>query len=210
MKPESIVYSVAGICFGIILGWVLATQQIGRSAPAVSQPAASQSQAQGQAAGGGNGQKQTPVLDEARVQALTTIVTNDPANAGAAVQLGNTYFDAEKYDDAIKWYQQALKIEPNNADASTDLGVSYYYTNRPDEALKQFESSLKMDPKHAKTWLNQGIVLAFGKQDLQGAAAAWKKVVEIAPNSPEGQAAQRGLEGIAAARGGTTPPTTNQ
>ena len=65
--------------------------------------------------------------------------------------------------------------------------------------------------RHTKTYLNQGIVLAFGKQDLSGAEAAWRRVIELAPNSPEGQAAQRGLEGIAAARG--TPggaPTTNQ
>ena len=33
MKAESIVYAVAGMCFGILLGWVIATQQAG-SAPA--------------------------------------------------------------------------------------------------------------------------------------------------------------------------------
>jgi tetratricopeptide (TPR) repeat protein len=128
------------------------------------------------------------------------------------VQLANTYFDAERYSDAIKWYEQALKLDPKNPDASTDLGVSYYYSNRTDDALKQFDKSLQMDPKHTKTLLNQGIVLAFGKQDLQGAEAAWKKVVEIAPNSPEGQAAKRGLDGIAAAHQGAPGggPATNQ
>ena len=47
--------------------------------------------------------------------------------------LANTYFDAERYDDAIKWYQEALKLDPKNPDASTDLGVSYYYSGRTDE-----------------------------------------------------------------------------
>ena len=42
-------------------------------------------------------------------------------------------------------------------------------------------------------------MLAFGKQDLAGAQAAWKQVVELAPDSPEAQAAQRALEGVAAA-----------
>ena len=74
------------------------------------------------------------------------------------------------------------------------------------EALKQFDYSLSLDPKHTKTLLNQGIVLAFAKQDLDGAASAWKKVVAIAPQSQEGQAAQRGLDGIAASRSGGTPP----
>jgi hypothetical protein len=47
--------------------------------------------------------------------------------------------------------------------------------------------------------LNQGLVLAFGKQDLAAAEAVWKNLVAIAPESPEGQAARRALEGIAAA-----------
>ena len=43
---------------------------------------------------------------------------------------------------------------------------------------------------------------AFGKQDFTGAAQAWQQVVDLAPNSPEGQAAKKGLEGIKSAQGG--------
>jgi len=193
MKAESIVFAIAGMCFGVILGWVLKTQQAGPAAPVAvaAQPAAAQPAEA----------SQTPVLDEARVQSLQTILTSDPKNAGALVQLGNTYFDAQRYPDAIKYYEQALEITPNNVDASTDLGVSYYYSNRADDALKQFETSLKIDPKHSKTLLNKGIVLAFGKQDLDGAAAVWNDVVKLAPGSLEAEAAARGLEGISASRG---------
>ena len=80
--------------------------------------------------------------------------------------------------------------------------MSLYYTNKADEALAQFEHSLKINPKHTKTLLNKGIVLAFGKQDLKAAAAEWEKVVTLAPDSPEGQAARRALEGVAAAHAG--------
>ena len=198
MKAESIVYAIAGMCFGIILGWIIATEQPGRTqASAPAQETAAQTQAP--PSGGG---QQAKALDEARVQQLTTILNSDPKNAGAMVQLGNTYFDAERYADAIGWYEKSLVIDPKNPDASTDLGVSYYYSGRPDDALKQFEKSLQIDPRHTKTLLNKGIVLAFGKQDLSGASDAWRKVVELAPNSPEAQAAQRGLEGITAAQTG--------
>jgi tetratricopeptide (TPR) repeat protein len=209
MKAESIVYTIAGMCFGIILGWIIATQQPAPAAPPAPEATAGSQQQQAPADGA---QPQAKVLDEARVQQLTTILNSDPTNAGAAVQLGNTYFDAERYTEAIQWYEKALTLDPKDANASTDLGVSYYYTNRPDDALKQFEVSLRIDPKHTKTLLNQGIVLAFGKQDLNGAAAAWQKVVDLAPGSPEAQAAQRGLEGIAASRNSPQPggPATNQ
>ncbi|MBI3050265.1 MAG: tetratricopeptide repeat protein [Acidobacteria bacterium] len=199
MKAESIVFAVAGMCFGVILGWVIGAQQAGRPAA----PAAAQTAPAGQGT-----TRQAPPLDEARVQALMTVIKNDPKNGGAAVQLGNTYFDAERYEDAIKWYEEGLRLDPKNPDASTDLGISYYYAGQTDRALQQFEESLKIDPRHTKTMLNKGVVLAFGKQDLAGAEAAWKQVVALAPDSPEGQAARRALEGIAAAghpRPGTTP-----
>lgn len=197
MKPDAIAYVVAGMCFGVILGWVIGTEQAGRAGAR----AATSLQAPDQS---GAGQRQTPQLDSRRVEELEALLERDPQNADAAVELANTYFDAERWEDAIRWYERALQLDPNNANASTDLGVSYYYTNRPDHALKQFDYSLKLDPKHTKTLLNKGIVLAFGKQDLQAAAEQWKKVVELAPDSPEGQAARRALEGIAAAHAGQT------
>jgi tetratricopeptide (TPR) repeat protein len=199
MKSESVVFAVAGMCFGVILGWVLATQQAPRdtAAPAAQAPAASDTGAQ----------RPPPALDEARVQELTATIQKEPQNAAAQAQLANAYFDAERWDDAIQWYERSLKIDPANPNVSTDLGVSYYYTNRTEEALTQFERSLKIDPNHTKTLLNKGIVLAFGKQDLAAAAEEWKKVVTLAPDSPEGQAARRALEGVAAAhREGSAAP----
>jgi tetratricopeptide (TPR) repeat protein len=205
MKPDSIAYVVAGMCFGIILGWVIGTQQARSAATAIA-PAAAPAQTQSAAPA----ERQPPALDEATVTSLTAAIAEDPKNADAMVRLGNTYFDAEKFDEAITWYQNALKIDPSNADASTDLGVSYFYTDRPDHALAQFEQSLKIDPKHTKTMLNKGIVLAFGKQDIRAASEEWKKVVTLAPDSAEGQAARKMLEGVASAPHAGEPATANQ
>jgi len=190
MKPESIVLTVAGMCFGVILGWVLATVNINRSAP-VAAPVAAASQE----APAGN-DRQPSQLDEAQVQALTTILKNDPNNAGAAAQLAETYFKAERMDDAIKWYREALRLNPKNVDASTQLGMSYFIAQGADPALAQLEHSLQMQPNHPRTLLSKGIVLWRGKNDLAGAAAVWRKLVEVAPDSAEAQAAKQGLQAI--------------
>ena len=193
MKTESIAFGVAGILFGLIAGWIIGTQQAalapqpaGQSARQADQPATS-----------------APVLDEAKVNAYRSVAEKDPANAESRIQLGNLYFDAERYDQAIEWYGQALKLAPKNVDVSTDLGVSYYYSNQPDKALAQFDQSLKLDPRHAKTILNVGVVKAFGKQDLQGAQAAWEQAIKLAPESPEGQAAKRLLDTLRSAHPAT-------
>jgi tetratricopeptide (TPR) repeat protein len=205
MKAESIALAVATAFFGVIVGWIIGSQQAGHSAP----PAAPAAVAQTQAAQPG----QTPKLvDEAEIQALKNAAASDPKNAGSRAQLGNLYFDAERYNDAVPWYEEALKLDPRNADVSTDLAVSFYYLNQIDRALKQFDYSLGINPKHAKTMLNQGIVRAFGKQDLEGAAAVWKRLIEMAPDSTEAQAAKRALDGLKSAHpdvgGGTATPKT--
>ena len=207
MRLDSVVYTVAGMAFGVILGWVIGSQQLGRTGTApTAQPPVAQS---APATGGGNaaGGRAAPVLDQARVDQLNATIQGNPKDVSAVVQLANVYFDAERWPDAISWYERALTLNPKDADVSTDLGVSYYYTNRTDEALKRFEESLRIDPKHTKTLLNKGIVLAFGKEDLKGAAVEWQKVVELAPGSPEGEAARRALEGVAAAHADQATPS---
>ena len=194
MKAESIVFAIAGSLFGLIVGWILGSQQTlssGRTAGPVPQQ-----QAAAQNPGGGAAASQPPLLDEGRVQAMRTVAEQNPKDPQPRVELGNMYFDAERYTDAITWYEDALKLKPTDPNVSTDLGVAYYYTNQPDRAVAQFEKSLQVDPKHTKTLLNMGIVKAFGKQDLNGAAAAWQQVVALAPDSPEGQAAKKALEGL--------------
>jgi tetratricopeptide (TPR) repeat protein len=199
MKSDAIAFGIAGIFFGLIAGWIIGSQQAGsRPGPpaAVQQPAP---------AAQGSGSQTTPaaVLDETQVNALKSVAGREPRNAVPRAQLGNLYFDAERYDEAIKWYTEALKLSPNDVNVSTDLGVCYYYVNRPDEALAQFDVSLKLDPKHPKTLLNVGIVRAFGKQDLQGASEAWQNVIKVAPGSPEAQAARRALDSLQSAHPAT-------
>ena len=129
---------------------------------------------------------------------------NNPEDVESRVALGNLYFDAHRFDQAIPWYEQALAVAPNNVDVSTDLGVSYYYMQQPGRAVAQFERSLDADPMHVKTHLNLGIVKSFGLQDLDGALTAWERVIEIAPDSVEAVAAQDALDRIGSVHGSET------
>jgi cytochrome c-type biogenesis protein CcmH/NrfG len=192
VSKEAVVTGVAGVFFGLLVGWIIGSQQgAGVTAPLAAVPATSQ-----QATGGAPA---APPLDEARAAAMKTTAQQNPSDAVTRVQLGNMYFDAGRFPEAAEWYEAALKIHPKDVNASTDLGIAYYYMNQPDKALLQFDRSLAIDPKHAKTLLNIGIVRAFGKQDLKGAAEAWQRVLLAAPGSDEARAAQQALEGVKSA-----------
>ena len=202
MKAESIVVGVAGALFGLLVGWIIGSQQLGpaRTASVAALPAA-------QMAPAGNQPPSPRPVDEARVQSLKTTAQGEPGNVQVRVDLGNLYFDAERFSEAVPWYTAALTVNPKSIDASTDLGICYYYLDEPDRALKQFDYSLSIDAKHAKTLLNQGIVRAFGKQDLTGAIAAWEKLHAISPDTEEGKAAKRALDSLKSAHpGGSASP----
>ena len=200
MKLESVIYAIAGIFFGLIAGWIIGSQQ----ASMAPRPSAPMTESAPPPASSGSvpGTPAPAILDDSQVQALRTVVDRDPKNAVARAQLGNLYYDAGRYPDAIKWYGESLALNPKDTSVSTDLGVSYYYNNQPDLAITQLEHSLQLDPKHTKALLNMGVVRAFGKQDLKGATDIWRRLVEIAPDSPEGRKAREALESLASAHAG--------
>ena len=205
MRSDSVVFGIAGIFFGVLVGWIIGSQQASGVAPVAAPAPAATSGAQG-------GQSSPPAFDETRAASLKATADRNPSDAETRVQLGDLYFDAERYDEATRWYEAALTVDPKNVNASTDLGIAYYYSNQPDRALAQFDRSLAIDPRHSKTLLNIGIVRAFGKQDLDGAEKAWQRVLDVAPSSPEAEVAKKGLDGLRSAHGqrggadGATPP----
>lgn len=190
MKKEALAFALSGTFFGLLVGWIIGSQQ--GQPPAPITPAATQSQpASGSAA--------SPAFDAARAADLERQANTRPNDAAVRAELGNLYFDGERYDHAATWYEASLKLDSSAVEVSTDLAVAYYYTQQADRALAQLDHSLKLDPAHLKTLLNQGIIRAFGKQDLKGAAESWQRVVAIAPTSEEGRRAQQGLDGLKAA-----------
>jgi tetratricopeptide (TPR) repeat protein len=199
MSKESVVFALAGAFFGLIVGWIIGSQNAAGRQPA---PVASVQPPAPQA--GASAEKPPPPFDEERARALELQAQRSPSDPAVRAELGNLFFDGERYDQAIRWYEESLRLNPRNVNVSTDLGVCYYYTNQPDRALAQFDRSLAIDPKHTKTILNVGIVRAWGKQDLTGAADAWQKVISLAPESPEARAARQALESMKAAHPGVS------
>jgi tetratricopeptide (TPR) repeat protein len=167
------VTGVAGVLFGVIVGYMLgANQQPAGSAPvAVTTPAAAPAS--------------TPVVNEQELQGYRNVLASDPKNLRANVDLANRLYDAGRYAEAIPYYQQAFALDPKNVNVSTDLATALYYAGRSDEALAQFERSLSIDPRHGQTLFNVGIVKRDGKNDVKGAIAAWERLLTTVPDYPD-------------------------
>ena len=116
-----------------------------------------------------------------QAEPLKARLQSNPRDVATLVELGNIYFDASQWTDAIGYYTRALNENPNNPNARTDMGIAYFYSGDPDRALKEFDRSLKTDPRHVQTLFNQGVVKLNGKNDPKGAIASWEQLLNIDP-----------------------------
>ena len=165
-----IVNALAILMLGLLGGYLIASQA-GRSTP----PAVASTTS---AVGG-----PTPtVLDEGMLRAYREILERDPKNLQAAVNAGNLLYDAQRYAEAIGFYQQAFALSPSDINICTDLGTALWYAGRADEALAQYDKSLAVNSTHPQTLFNVGIVKADGKHDYAGAIAAWEKLLSTNPD----------------------------
>lgn len=204
MTRDAIVFGVSGTMFGLLMGWIIGSQQAPRVVAPLPQSAANASAASNaQAAQQGPPE---PVLDERQAADLERAAKEQPKDAAVRATLADLYYDARRFPQAIQWYEASLAIDSKNVNVSTDLAAAYYYMNDFDRALRQIDHSLSIDRTHAKTLLNQGIILAFGKHDLAAAKASWEKVVATAPGTEEAARARQGLDAIAAPAGPATAP----
>ena len=70
------------------------------------------------------------------------LLFNFPSDAMGYYFRGLCYFAREKYEDSLKSYYNAIKLNPNFAKAYFNLGVCYHVLNYYDEALINIAKAL--------------------------------------------------------------------
>jgi cytochrome c-type biogenesis protein CcmH/NrfG len=174
IAPLTAVTGIAGVLFGVIVGYMLGVSRTGAGSLPVA--ATAQASAAPQA---------TALVTDQELQGWRNILATDPKNVRANVELANRLYDAGRYAEATPYYQQAFTLDPKNVGVSTDLGTALYYSGRSDDALAQFDRSLAIDPKHGQTLFNIGIVKRDGRKDPKGAIAAWERLLASVPDYPD-------------------------
>lgn len=134
-----------------------------------------------------------------RIAGEEQLVAQDPKNAQAWIALGNDYFDTKQRQKAVDAYARALELKPNDPDVLTDQGVMYRELGAFDKAVANFKQANQLDPRHVQSVYNLGVVYAFDLKDRDQALAAWRRVVEIAPSSPQAVQAQQAMADLKSA-----------
>jgi len=176
-------YTLIVICLlaGIAGGWFLRGSQSPAAAATIQNP----SLASGAASAAVNEQptaEQMKKMGDTQAAPLLAELKADPNNADLLTRIGNIYYDTQQYPTAIEYYRQALNLQPTNASLRTDFATAIWYTGDADTAIAEFNKALSYEPNKANTLFNLGIVKWQGKMDINGAVAAWQKLLDRNPN----------------------------
>lgn len=139
-----------------------------------------------------------PMAQSGRMLSLEREVEKNPNNLQAWLELGNLYFDTNKYGDAIQAYSKYLNLNPNNPDVWTDMGVMYRRNGNPNDAVSSFDRAIELDPQHEQARFNKGIVLYYDLGNREAAMQTWQELIKINPNfrAPGGQTLKELMEKI--------------
>jgi cytochrome c-type biogenesis protein CcmH/NrfG len=173
-------YTLIVICLlvGIAGGWFLRG-----SASPVSAVAA---QSTGAVPPTGMGEQPSPEqmkkMADTQAAPLLEQLKSDSTNVELLTKIGNIYYDTQQYPTAIDYYRRALNLQPANTAVRTDFATAIWYTGDADTAIAEFNKALSFEPNKPNTLFNLGVVKWQGKMDVNGALAAWQKLLDTNPN----------------------------
>ena len=186
---------LVAVTFGFMLGAVYTSFKLAKDGPAaVSKPGGMPPAAQGNAGSA----DQAAVEAGSRILKLEAFLKDNPDNAKGWTQLGNLFFDTNRFKDAIEAYERSLSLAPGNPNVLTDLGVMYRRNGDPQQAVKAFDRAIAADPVHETARFNKGIVLMHDLNDLPATIATWEGLLEINPmaQAPNGQLVNTLVQGL--------------
>jgi tetratricopeptide (TPR) repeat protein len=199
MKREPMVFAVAGMIFGFVLGYMAAG--LGHPPTSESRPRLPAEAAARSAAGSG-----VAPADADEVRTLESLAARDKQNVQARVELGHLLMEHAEYEAAARWYREALGLKPADNDVRVDLGASLLNLGRAPDALAEFDQALKNDPGHKQALYNKGLALV---QTGRGAEAAvvWDGLLKRYPGDPQLQGLKDQVERLRAGRGSGAGPS---
>jgi tetratricopeptide (TPR) repeat protein len=185
MKREQFAFLVGGLVFGILIGFgsyhaihttpsLDSTQTTQTGAPEPRGPRAPTQ------TGGPGGNAGAPMV--ARINEMKRILQDRPDDDAVLLALGNAYYDAAMWDQAVGYYERVVELKPG-PDVLTDLGVCYRGLRDFDKALETFARANEMEPRHWQSLYNTVIVAVMdvGRVDVARQALDAMQAIEPRP-----------------------------
>ena len=120
---------------------------------------------------------------QSEVSIWTDTVTKRPENARAQVGLGSALGSADRVDEAITHYQEAIRMKPNYPDAEFNLGNAYFKQGDFPSAVQHYSRTVELKPDYPDAHYGLGYCL-FRLGRLDEAIMHYRRAEELRPDDP--------------------------
>jgi protein O-mannosyl-transferase len=112
--------------------------------------------------------------------ALEVTENNHVAHHNLGTALGNR----GQTDEAIRHFQEAIRLKPDYANAHYNLGIALSMRGQNDEAISQFQEAVRLKPDYTEAYYNLGT--ALGKKGrMDEAISNFQEAIRLKPDYTE-------------------------
>ena len=112
-----------------------------------------------------------------------TAVGSEPDNVSAVSGLGESLLEQGKVEEAAEQFARAVEIDPTYTPAVANMALVLSRQGKADDARERFKEALELNPLDPGTYFLRGESLE-GSGNLDGAAADYRRAIEILMNLP--------------------------
>lgn len=94
---------------------------------------------------------------------------------------GIELYEQGKYQEAIKCFDKAIKINPDNASACVNKGVALKNLDKYQEAIKCFDQAIKINSADAAIYYNKGVAFEY-LGNYQEAIKSYNQALKVNPD----------------------------
>jgi tetratricopeptide (TPR) repeat protein len=107
--------------------------------------------------------------------------TNPATQVLRGFELGSALMAQGKLDEAIRQFQEVIRLKPDHADAHNDLGLAFDKQGQTGEAIRQFQEAIRLKPDHDDAHYNLGNLLLRAGQ-IDDAIRQYQEVIRFKPD----------------------------
>lgn len=100
------------------------------------------------------------------------------AEAEDLLSKGVEFYRLGKYKEALKSFEEVIKIKPDSARAWNDRSATLYKLKIYREALISFEEAIRLKPDFLEAWNNKAVLLSEFRR-YKEAIESFEKVLEL-------------------------------
>jgi Flp pilus assembly protein TadD len=128
--------------------------------------------------------KKTHVSKTSKTRMSSPAPEPESPEAARLNSIGVAYMNQQRFADAQKQFEGALKAQPDYTLAKLNLGISFLSQQKSEEAKKALQEASEKRSRDPYTWYNLGLVYKdIGEQER--AIEAFRHVTQIVPAEPD-------------------------